>query len=69
VTGAELLLRATIKFVQVYVLKRGFLDGFHGLIAAVGASYWNFIKHAKVWEQGLRGGSEPGSEWPWPPYR
>jgi hypothetical protein len=26
----------------------------HGLIAAVGSSYWNFIKYAKVWEQGLR---------------
>lgn len=54
VTGAELVLRAMIKFAQAYVLKRGFLDGFHGLIAAVGASYFNFIKYAKVWEQGLR---------------
>jgi glycosyltransferase involved in cell wall biosynthesis len=69
VTGAELVLRAMIRFVQAYVLKRGFLDGFHGLIAAVGASYWNFIKYAKVWEQGLGGGPEPRSEWPWPPYR
>ncbi len=53
VTAAELLLRALVKFVQVYVLKRGFLDGFHGLIAAVGASYFTFIKYGKVWEQGL----------------
>ena len=54
VTGVELVLRAMIKFVQAYVLKRGCLDGMHGLIAAVGSSYWNFIKYAKVWEQGLR---------------
>lgn len=69
VTGAELLVRATVKFVQAYVLKRGFLDGFHGLIAAVGASYWNFIKYAKVWEQGLHEGPGPSSGWSWPPYR
>ena len=69
VTGAELLLRALVKFIQAYVLKRGFLDGSHGLIAAVGASYFNFIKYAKVWEQGLRAGSKAGSEGSWSPYR
>lgn len=58
VTGSELLLRALVKFVQLYLFKRGFLDGMHGLIAAAGASYFNFIKYAKVWELGLR--TEPG---------
>ncbi|WP_337287613.1 glycosyltransferase family 2 protein [Candidatus Methylomirabilis sp.] len=58
VTGVELLLRAFMKFVQRYLLKRGFLDGMHGLIAAAGASYFNVIKYAKVWELGLR--TEPG---------
>lgn len=53
VTGPELLLRALVKFVQVYLLKRGFLDGMHGWIAAAGASYFNFFKYAKVWEAGL----------------
>ncbi len=61
ITGAELLVRAMVKFVQAYVLKRGFLDGFHGLIAAAGASYFSFIKYAKVWEQGLRERREPGA--------
>lgn len=61
VTGAELLLRALVKFVQVYLLKRGFLDGIHGLIAAVGASYFISLKYAKVWELGLREESKPGS--------
>src|SRR5574337_456158 len=58
VSSAELLARALVKFVQVYLFKRGFLDGMHGLIAAAGASYFNFIKYAKVWELGLR--TEPG---------
>ncbi|MDE2483912.1 MAG: glycosyltransferase family 2 protein [candidate division NC10 bacterium] len=58
VSGAELLARALVKFVQVYLLKRGFLDGMPGLIAALGAAYFNFIKYAKVWELRLR--TEPG---------
>ena len=62
VTGAELVLRALVKFMQVYLLKRGFLDGMPGLIAAVGAAYFNFIKYAKVWEQGLRTEPGPGTE-------
>ena len=53
VSGAELMLRALVKFVQVYLLKRGFLDGMHGWIVAAGASYFNFFKYAKVWEAGL----------------
>jgi glycosyltransferase involved in cell wall biosynthesis len=58
IRGAELLLRALVKFVQAYVLKKGLLDGMHGLIAAVGASYFTFIKYAKIWEQGLRAGPD-----------
>jgi glycosyltransferase involved in cell wall biosynthesis len=69
VTGAELLLRALVKFVQAYLLKRGFLDGFHGLIAAVGASYCHVITYAKVWEQGLRVESKTDSGKSWPPSR
>jgi glycosyltransferase involved in cell wall biosynthesis len=65
ITAGELVLRPLVKFVQAYVLKGGFLDGLHGLIAAVGASYFNFVKYAKVWEQGLRVASktEPGESW------
>lgn len=54
VGSGELMLRPVIKFVQVYVLKRGFLDGMHGLIAAVGAACFNFIKYAKLREAGQR---------------
>lgn len=69
VTGTELVLRSLVKFLQAYVLKRGFLDGFQGLIAAIGASYFNFFKYAKIWEQGLKGELEPGSGKPWRPHR
>lgn len=53
ITQIELLLRAMLKFVQVYLLKRGFLDGMHGWIVAAGASYFNIFKYAKVWEAGF----------------
>ena len=58
VGSAELMLRPMVKFVQVYLLKRGFLDGMQGLIAALGAACFNFIKYAKLWEAGLS--AEPG---------
>ncbi|MDE2058508.1 MAG: glycosyltransferase family 2 protein [candidate division NC10 bacterium] len=62
ITGIELALRALVKFVQVYLVKRGFLDGTHGLIAAVGAAHFNFMKYAKVWELGLRAKPGQGTE-------
>ena len=38
------------KFLEVYLYKRGFLDGMAGFIIAVGASYSMFLKFAKLWE-------------------
>jgi glycosyltransferase involved in cell wall biosynthesis len=45
-----IILKTTEKFFEVYFIKRGFLDGFHGLIAAIGASCAAFFKYAKIWE-------------------
>ena len=39
------------KFLERYIWKMGFLDGLHGLIAAIAASYFAFVKYAKVWEK------------------
>ena len=39
------------KFLELYLWKRGFLDGLHGLIAAIAASYFALIKYAKIWEK------------------
>lgn len=47
---AKLLLKPLGKFVEVYIYKRGFLDGMPGFIIAVGASYSMFLKFAKLWE-------------------
>ena len=46
----KLLLKPVGKFLEVYIYKRGFLDGMPGFIIAVGASYSMFLKFAKLWE-------------------
>lgn len=42
---------------RTYVLRRGFLDGKPGLILAVMAGYYVFLKHAKLYEIARRGGA------------
>lgn len=46
----RLLTKPVSKFLETYVLKRGFLDGMPGFIIAVGAAYSIFLKYAKLWE-------------------
>ena len=43
------------KFFECYVWKLGLLDGIPGLIIAMNSAWYVFLKHAKVWEKGLRG--------------
>jgi len=43
-------LKTLWKFIETYVVKMGFLDGFHGFVAAMGASFSTFWKYAKLWE-------------------
>lgn len=42
--------RPLTKFVEGYLVKRGFLDGFHGLLTALFAAYFAFIRQAKIRE-------------------
>jgi len=43
-----------VRFLRDYVLKRGFLDGFPGLVVAVNTAFYVFIKHAKLREREIR---------------
>ena len=45
-----MILKPVSKFIETYVVKRGFLDGTPGFIIAVGAAYSMFLKQAKHWE-------------------
>lgn len=44
------IVRPVVKFLEVYVYKRGFLDGFAGFTVAVNAAYGTFLKFAKIHE-------------------
>jgi len=45
-----LITKTFSKFVETYLLKRGFLDGYPGFIISVSAAYSVFLKWAKLWE-------------------
>jgi glycosyltransferase involved in cell wall biosynthesis len=47
---AAMVFRPFAKFFELYVWKRGFLDGVPGLMIAVHTSYYAFLKQAKLWE-------------------
>jgi glycosyltransferase involved in cell wall biosynthesis len=44
----EILLRSWFTFIQMWVLKRGFLDGANGLILAALYSQYTFLKYSKL---------------------
>ncbi len=46
----RLILHPPWKFVRMYLLKLGFLDGTAGLIVASLGAYYVFLKYAKLWE-------------------
>ena len=42
------------KFAESYLWKLGVLDGTAGLVIAMNSAWYVFLKHAKVWEKGLK---------------
>ncbi|MCD6219875.1 glycosyltransferase family 2 protein [Candidatus Calescamantes bacterium] len=46
----DLLFRPLAKFLKMYILKGGILDGIPGLILSILSSFYVFIKYAKLWE-------------------
>ncbi|MBM4048220.1 MAG: glycosyltransferase family 2 protein [Planctomycetes bacterium] len=48
----KIISHSIAKFLRVYVLKLGFLDGFPGFVIAVLATYHTFLKYVKLWELG-----------------
>lgn len=47
----QLLLRPFGKFIETYILKQGFRDGWPGFIIAINAAYSLFLRYAFRWEQ------------------
>ena len=42
--------RAPLRFLQLYVLRLGFLDGIPGLQVCMFTAFYSFLKQAKLWE-------------------
>jgi glycosyltransferase involved in cell wall biosynthesis len=57
----RLLIKPVSKFLEIYLLKRGFLDGMQGFIIAVSSSYSSFLKEAKLYELGVLGSDKPSN--------
>jgi hypothetical protein len=47
---AGLILKPLGRFVSMYIIQRGFLDGWRGLVLAVLYAEYVFLRTAKVWE-------------------
>ena len=50
----EVVLRPLGRFLSMYLLRRGFLDGRRGLLLAALYAYYVFMRSAKVWEVSRR---------------
>jgi (heptosyl)LPS beta-1,4-glucosyltransferase len=46
----HLLINPLVVFLKTYLLRKGFRDGIRGVIFAVFASMYTFVKYAKLWE-------------------
>lgn len=57
----RLLLKPISKFVEIYLLKTGFLDGLQGFIIAVSSSYSSFLKEAKLYELDVLEAEKPSN--------
>jgi glycosyltransferase involved in cell wall biosynthesis len=55
---SDLTLRPMIRFLKMYVLRRGFLDGYHGAVLCGLGAFSVFTKYAKLWDLGRKGKSD-----------
>jgi len=55
----SVLFRPLGRFLKMYFLRLGFLDGTHGLVLCMLAAFSVYLKYAKLWEMGPRAGEPP----------
>jgi hypothetical protein len=53
----NLAVRPWMRFLKMYVMRRGFLDGKHGLVLSFLAAFSVFTKYARLWEVDAKGAS------------
>jgi len=47
---SDLLFRPLVRFVRMYLIRMGYLDGVYGLIVSLLGSFYVFAKYLKLWE-------------------
>lgn len=58
-TWYSVLARPPFLFFKMFILRRGFLDGVHGLLLSIASAAYVFVKYAKLWDlQRLRRGDD-----------
>lgn len=57
----KMLLNPMVSFIKQYFIKLGFLDGIAGFVAAIGTSFYTFLKYAFLWENSLKLPENPQS--------
>lgn len=60
----RLLVAPPWKFLETYLLRQGFRDGYQGLVIAAMAAYYVWRKYGKLWRMRLRGKAEPSRSLP-----
>jgi len=65
-TWVNLTLRPAWRFVRMYIVRHGFLDGKHGLILCGLAAFSVFMKYAKLWDMRRRDALTEAAESPPP---
>ncbi len=46
----SVLAKPPLELLKKYLLQRGFLDGFPGLVIAAGSAYYRFVREVRLWE-------------------
>ncbi len=57
----RMLWKPISKFLELYLLKRGFLDGIQGFIIAISSAYSAFLKEAKLFELSQLNADQPSN--------
>jgi glycosyltransferase involved in cell wall biosynthesis len=47
---SQCLINPVLTFLKIYIIKKGFLNGVHGLIYSCFVAMYTFVKYAKLWE-------------------
>ena len=50
VPALQIFVKTAWKFIEAFVIKRGFLDGTHGLVVAFGSTFAAYMKQVRLWE-------------------